>query len=345
MLRSLIRSIATGRGRNNRDDAASTGAVRASPRGATIEAGGWRRVRPRYDIDSVLSFTQLDDASRPLPFAELALDGVTLRYCISSPASEWRVRTLFTKEPETIDWIHSFQPGDAFVDVGANVGMYSLYACVVAGARVFAFEPESQNYAELCRSIFFNDAGRRNAVAWCAAIGDQPVEVSRLFVRDLRTGDSFHDFGAPSRDYAAADRFAQGSVGFSLDHLVSIGAVPQPDHVKIDVDGHEHKVVSGMRGLLDRRAMRTVLIEADAALPHTRPLIESMLGSGWVVNADQLRFSRDGLRPAKQVMERLRAGAFTGNVIFGRSAEDLAFATRALERYTPAEIDSMALAE
>lgn len=308
-------------------------------------AGGEWRVRPRYDIDAVMSLKQLDDASRPLPFAELALDGVTLRYCISSPASEWRVRTLFTKEPGTIDWIHAFHPGEAVVDVGANVGMYSLYAGVVAGARVFAFEPESQNYAELCRSIFFNDAARRNVVAWCAAIGDRPVEVSRLFVRDLHTGDSFHDFGEPSRDYASTERFAQGSVGFSLDHLVSIGALPQPDHVKIDVDGHEHKVIAGMRDLLERRAMRTVLVEADAALPHTRPMIESMLGSGWVVNPDQLRFSRDGLRSAKRVVEQLHSGAYTGNVIFGRRAEDLAFATRALERFTPAEIDSMRLAE
>ena len=322
--------------------------MRASPpqasdaQAAAANDRAWR-TRPRYDIDRVCAFKQLDDPTRPLRFAELDIDGRTLRYCISSPASEWRVKTLFTKEPGTIDWLHSFNPGETFVDIGANVGMYSLYAGVVARARVFAFEPESQNYAELCRSIFFNDNARKDIVAWCAAIGDQPLEVSRLLIRDLHTGDSFHDFGAPSRDYAPAERFQQGSVAFSLDHLISIGAVPEPDHVKIDVDGHENKVIDGMRGVLERRRARTVLLESDPALPATRGIIDSILARGWVVNPDQLRFSRDGLRPADAVMAEVTAGRYTGNIIFGRRPEDLAFATRALERYSPSEREAMAL--
>ena len=301
------------------------------------------RIKPRYDINNVAAFKKLDDPSRPLRFAELDLDGCIVRYCVSSPSSEWRVQTLFTKEPGTIDWIHSFNRGEAFVDVGANVGMYSIYAGVVAGARVFAFEPESQNYAELCRSIFFNTGARKNMVAWCAAVSDEAVDISRLLVRELHTGYSFHDFREPSRDYSAEERFAQGSVAFSLDHLVGTGAIPEPDHVKIDVDGHENKVVRGMRGLLERRAMRTVLIEADPALDGTRGIIERMLGDGWIVNPDQVRFSRDGLRPAEPVMAEIAAGTFTGNIIFGRRPDDVAFATMALRRFSPAELADMTL--
>jgi len=305
-------------------------------------AKDWR-IKPRYDITKVAAFKQLDDPSRPLRFAELDLDGCIVRYCVSSPSSEWRVQTLFTKEPGTIDWIHSFNRGETYVDVGANIGMYAIYAGVVAGARVFAFEPESQNYAELCRSIFFNTGARKDIVAWCAAVGDEPVEISRLLVRDLHTGYSFHDFGEPSRDYASEERFAQGSVAFSLDHLVATGAIPEPDHVKIDVDGHENKVVRGMRGLLERRAMRTVLIEADATLAGTRGITERMLGDGWVVNPDQVRFSRDGLRPAEPVMAEIAAGMFTGNIVFGRRADDVAYATTALRRFSPAELEGMTL--
>jgi FkbM family methyltransferase len=300
-------------------------------------------VPPLHDIDRILSFKKLGDPRHPLSFAEIELNGRVIRYCVSSPASEWRVRTLFTKEPGTIDWIESFNPGEALVDVGANVGMYSIYAAAVRLARVFSFEPESQNYAELCRSIYFNEAVRKDMLAWCAAIGDQPVEVSRLLIRKLNTGDSFHDFGEPSRDYSAQSRFAQGSVAFSLDHLVATGAIPAPDHVKIDVDGHEHKVIHGMRGLLERRALRTVLVESDPSLPHTREMIGSLLDRGWVVNPDQVRFSRDGVRPADPVMEEVRSGAFVGNVIFGRSAGDVAFATRALGRFSAAERESIAL--
>jgi hypothetical protein len=132
-------------------------------------------------------------------------------------------------------------------------------------------------------------------------------------------------------------------VAFSLDHLVASGAIPDPDHVKIDVDGHEDKVIRGMRGLLERRAMRTVLLEADPTLAGTRSIIERMLGDGWVVNPDQVRFSREGLRPAAAVMAEVAAGTFTGNIIFGRSLEDVAFATNALHRYSAPELERMAL--
>lgn len=309
---------------------------------SAVDEKSWR-TKPRYDVNAVAVFKQLDDPTRPLRFAELNLDGCIVRYCVSSPSSEWRVQTLFTKEPGTIDWIHSFKRGESLVDVGANVGMYSIYAGVVAGARVFAFEPESQNYAELCRSIFFNEGARNHILAWCAAVSDKPVEISRLLVRDLHTGYSFHDFGEPSSNYSASDRFAQGSVAFSLDHLVASGTIPEPDHVKIDVDGHEDKVVRGMQGLLERRVMRTVLIEADPSLPGTRGIIQQMLGNGWIVNPDQVRFSRDGLRPAAAVMAEVAAGTFAGNIIFGRSAEDVAFATSTLGRYSPSELERMTL--
>src|SRR5437660_1506562 len=169
---------------------------------------------PLYDIDKVAVAKKLTDAERPFKYAELNLDGRTLRYGIGTPACQWRVQTLFTKEPGTIDWIESFAPGEVFVDVGANIGIYSLYAGVAAGAEVYAFEPESQNYAELYRNILLNQA-HRSITAYCAAIGDQPVQVSSLLLRDFATGYSFHDFGEPSRNYAAETRFRQGSVAFS----------------------------------------------------------------------------------------------------------------------------------
>jgi len=42
--------------------------------------------------------------------------------------SGWRFKTLFEKEPETIDWINSFRKEDVFWDIGANVGIYSIWA-------------------------------------------------------------------------------------------------------------------------------------------------------------------------------------------------------------------------
>jgi FkbM family methyltransferase len=304
-------------------------------------------VPPIHDIEKLLTIRKRSDPDGTLHFAELEVDGCLLRYCISSPASEWRVRTLFTRQPGTIDWIDSFDPGEVFVDVGANVGSYSLYAAAVSGARVFAFEPESQDYAELCRSIYFNEELRDDMLAWCAAIGEHPVDVAPLLVRQSYAGVSYDDLGdlreVPGRDGSAEERFAQGSVRFSLDHLVDSGILPVPDHVRIDVGAEENEVVRGMRGLLERRAIRTVLLEADPASGRAREFVDSLLGQGWVVNADQLRLSRDGVRPAEAVLAELRAGSFRGSLLFGRSAGDVAFATRALRRFSPSELEQIAL--
>jgi FkbM family methyltransferase len=297
---------------------------------------------PRHDVKKVSRLKKLEAPFPPLELVELDLDGVPLRYCYSSPESLWRIETLFTKEPGTIDWLHSFAPEDVFVDIGANVGMYSMYAGVVSRARVFAFEPESQNYAELCRSIFLNQAQGR-ILGYCAAIGDKPLELSRLLLSRFSTGGSFHDFGEPSRDYAADARFAQGSVAFALDHLVDAGAVPPPDHVKIDVDGHEHKVIAGMKNLLQRGLPRSLLLECDAKLPNTRAAVDWLLSSGWLVSPDQLRLTREGLRPAGAVMDELKKGSFTGNIVFARRAGDLDYATRALERFSAADLEKMRL--
>lgn len=298
---------------------------------------------PRYDIAAVASYRRIGDEISTFPVAELDLDGRIVRYGVGSPACRFRVDTLFTKEPGTIDWIESFDEGDVFVDVGANIGMYTIYAGVACGARVYAFEPEAQNYAELCRNILLNGADG-DIDAYCAALNDRPLELSRLLLSAFGVGHSFHDFGERSRPGAPESRAAQGCIGFTLDHLVEGKSLPRPDHVKIDVDGHEQKVIKGMARLIESGAPRTLLLECDPTLPGTRATVAGLLDQGWRVNPDQLRLSREGLRPAAAVMDELRRGSYTGNVIFARRAEDLEFATRALDRFSAAELERIKLA-
>jgi len=47
----------------------------------------------------------------------------------------FRANTLLTKEPETIAWIDTFEPGETLWDIGANVGVYSLYAGLKPACR------------------------------------------------------------------------------------------------------------------------------------------------------------------------------------------------------------------
>ena len=52
-----------------------------------------------------------------------------------------RVDRILSKEPETIEWINTFEKDSTFFDIGANVGIYSLYSAIMRNNNVFAFEP------------------------------------------------------------------------------------------------------------------------------------------------------------------------------------------------------------
>jgi len=68
-----------------------------------------------------------------------------------------RVKKIFRKEPITITWMDNMKPGEIVIDIGANVGMYSLMSSVSRGTKVYAFEPEASNYNLLCHNIRLNN--------------------------------------------------------------------------------------------------------------------------------------------------------------------------------------------
>ena len=68
--------------------------------------------------------------------------------------TNYRYRTFFSKEPETIEWIDNFEKNSVFFDIGANVGLYSIYASMCKNSKVFSFEPSFFNLELLARNIF-----------------------------------------------------------------------------------------------------------------------------------------------------------------------------------------------
>src|SRR6185295_675790 len=66
--------------------------------------------------------------------------------------------TLFFKEPETLAWIDKMEDGSTLWDVGANVGIYSIYFLAQKEkGRVVAFEPHPSNLAGLVDNLYGND--------------------------------------------------------------------------------------------------------------------------------------------------------------------------------------------
>lgn len=73
----------------------------------------------------------------------------------------FRAETLLTKEPETIEWVDGFEENSIFWDIGANVGVYSLYVGLKKGVEVMAFEPATPNLYVLNRNIEINQLEKK----------------------------------------------------------------------------------------------------------------------------------------------------------------------------------------
>ena len=84
-------------------------------------------------------------------------DGMTFRFAVANPLLGLRARTMFTKEPETLEWIDGMKQGAILWDVGANVGTYTVYAAIARQAKVVAFEPSVFNLEFLARNVNNND--------------------------------------------------------------------------------------------------------------------------------------------------------------------------------------------
>ncbi len=69
--------------------------------------------------------------------------------------------------------LHLLRPGDIFVDIGSNVGGYTVLASTVAGARSIAFEPVPATYHELRRNLRLNNI-ESLVTAHCCALGEAP---------------------------------------------------------------------------------------------------------------------------------------------------------------------------
>jgi len=251
---------------------------------------------------------KLEDYERLHPNAAVEFGGRRIVFNTPNRATAWRVDTLLTKEPDTIAWIAGFDEGDVLLDIGANVGMYTVLAAITRGAKVFAFEPESQNYALLNRNIHDNGLAGR-VVAFCTALSDT-VGFDRLYLSEFMSGGSCHSFGESIdfRGEALKSPFVQGCFSTTVDALVAQGVMPVPMHVKIDVDGIEPKVIAGARETLKDRRVRSLLIEINTNIDSHWEIIDWMLEAGFDYDSRQADAGRRG------------EGAFegVGNYVFRR---------------------------
>ncbi len=208
-----------------------------------------------------------------------------IRFHCTNAQTLRRACTFFIKEEGTVAWLdRTLRPGDVFLDVGANVGIYTLYGAQRVGpsGRVFAVEPHLRNAVALMENLQLNNFGDRVSLLTTAlAERTRPAQFDYL---EWRTGSSHSQLAdtahAPAEAVQAAARasgISELKIAQSVDSLLAEGALQAPNVVKIDVDGIELPILQGMRGLLTSAA-RPRSLQVECA-PNDGALIEAELAA------------------------------------------------------------------
>jgi FkbM family methyltransferase len=209
------------------------------------------------------------------------IPGMSLRFYAPTPLLQVRAMGVLNKEPDMISWIDDFSEDAVFWDIGANVGVFSLYAAARTGCRVQAFEPAAANFHVLVRNITLNNLAD-HITAFCAALSGK-TELGVLNSSSLAMGAALSQFGRPgdrSRYMNGTSAGRQGMLGFTVDSFIELFHPPFPTYIKLDVDGLELAIVEGAHKTLRDPRLRSVMIELSLS-----DVKERMTGMAMMVEA------------------------------------------------------------
>ena len=202
--------------------------------------------------------------------------------------------------------VHALRPGDVFVDVGANVGSYTILAAGVSGASCVALEPVPRTFGSLLDNVRLNDLMSRVV---CRNVAAGSAEGTIAFTADL---DTMNHAVAP-------DESSRSVLTVPVTTLDSILGETRPTMIKIDVEGFETRVIDGAQETLRSPALVAVLMELNGSGNrygfNEEVLHEHMLSLGFLAAAyDPV---------ARSLSRRQLNGKREGNILYIRGWSEI----------------------
>lgn len=191
--------------------------------------------------------------------------------------------------PDMMLLLHFLREGDLFIDVGANIGSFTILASKVRGANTLAFEPDPITAGWLRRNVELNTIADRVRVVE-AAVGSEDSHLSFTVGRD-----TVNRVARPGDDKVRI---------VTQQTLDSVVGKSTPAMMKLDVEGFEFEALSGARTVLAMQSMQVVETEG------VTPSIESIF-------ADH-GFSRGYYDPFSRSLSREPNGLRASNAVFIR---------------------------
>tara|TARA_B100001175_G_scaffold246068_1_gene212708 strand:+ start:247 stop:1116 length:870 start_codon:yes stop_codon:yes gene_type:complete len=226
-----------------------------------------------------LSFYLINDC-----YIEKKINKKNIKFYTPNHLISWRVKTLLNKEPDTIEWINNFkiQNGNDFIfwDIGANIGLFSLYCYAIheKKSKIFAFEPSTSNLRVLSRNIYINNFENRIIINQLP-LTNKPNLFLPMKENQFQEGVSLNTFGEnfnfEGKDYISKNEYS--ILGSSIDYLINNNIMYIPDYIKIDVDGIEHLILEGGKETLKNKKIKSILIEVNENFEDQKKQVDKIM--------------------------------------------------------------------
>jgi FkbM family methyltransferase len=153
---------------------------------------------------------------------------------------------------ETALFKREIKPGQTVLDIGANIGYYTLIAAKLAGpkGKVYAFEPDPDNFALLKKNVETN--GYNNVVLVNKAVSDK-TKTAQLFLNKTNKGDHRLYDSKDGRPSISVQTIKLDDFFKKLDKKIHF--------IKMDIQGSEASALSGMRNLIRRNSSLKLVTE------------------------------------------------------------------------------------
>ncbi len=224
----------------------------------------------------------------------------TFLICLTNETTYGRSATFLTKEPTTLEWLQQFKKESWLLDIGANIGIYSIPAAIFHASKVISVEVEPSNYAELLKNIQINKINPEKIDAVLLGISTKHAnKLNKLYLTKDEIGSSCHQLGE-NRDFMLrplkTDRPTKSVYSISLAQLIQGSSIPNnvPLHIKVDVDGIECDVCESLftSGLIKRLSSIQVELNPINIIEHNE-LKNRFINNNFTYSEDQVERMRE----------------------------------------------------
>jgi len=174
-------------------------------------------------------------------------------FLIVSPGMTGATGNIYTGLHEFEDMafiLHSLRPDDLFLDIGANIGSYTILASAVAGAKSMTFEPVPETYHKLLKNIWINNI-------------TSLVDTRNIGIGSVEGTVSFQIHAQDTRNRVSETTDDGTGITVPIQPIDALIHDQQPVAIKIDVEGYETEVVKGAAKTLKQDAPLAVLLELN----------------------------------------------------------------------------------